>query len=73
MKKGVPPKKLLLNDAAQVSLDLAAQRGGWLDAFGASGAARQLSEVGLGDDVKFCAQPDKLAIVPVYADRRIAA
>jgi len=56
-----------------VSLDLAGQQGGWLDAFGASGAARQLSEVGLGDDVKFCAQPDRVAIVPVYADRRIAA
>ena len=73
VKKGVPPKKLLLNDAAQVSLDLAAQQGGWLDAFGASGAAQQLSEVGLADDVTFCAQPDRLTIVPVYADRRIAA
>ena len=73
VKKGVPPKKLLLNDAAQVSLDLAAQQGGWLDAFGASGAALQLNEVGLGDDVTFCAQPDRLTIVPVYADRRIAA
>jgi phosphosulfolactate phosphohydrolase-like enzyme len=29
--------------------------------------------VGLGDDVKFCANPDRLSIVPVYADRRIAA
>ena len=73
VKKGVPPKKLMLNDAAQVSLDLAAQQGGWLDAFGASDAARQLNEVGLGDDVTFCAQPDRLAIVPIYADRRIAA
>jgi 2-phosphosulfolactate phosphatase len=73
VKKGVPPKKLVLNDAAQVSLDLAAQQGGWLDAFGASGAAQQLSDVGLGEDVTFCAQPDKLHIVPVYADRRIAA
>jgi 2-phosphosulfolactate phosphatase len=73
VKKGVPPKKLSLNDAAQVSLDLAAQQGGWQDALGASDAARQLDEAGLGDDVKFCANPDRLAIVPVYADRRIAA
>lgn len=73
VKKGVPPKKLLLNDAAQVSLDLAGQQGGWLDALGASDAARQLGEAGLGEDVKFCANPDRLSIVPVYADRRIAA
>src|SRR5213596_320733 len=73
VKKGVPPKKLSLNDAAQVSLDLAAQQGGWQDALGASDAARQLGEAGLGDDVKFCANPDRVAIVPVYADRRIAA
>src|SRR3989475_9667272 len=73
VKKGVPPKKLALNDAAQVSLDLAAQQGGWQDALGASDAARQLGEAGLGDDVKFCANPDRLSIVPVYADRRIAA
>jgi len=73
VKKGVPPKKLLLNDAAQVSLDLAAQQGGWQDALGASDAARQLGDAGLGDDVKFCANPDRVAIVPVYADRRIAA
>lgn len=73
VKKGVPPKKLLLNDAAQVSLDLAAQQGGWLDALGASAAARQLDEAGMGEDVKFCANPDRVAIVPVYADRRIAA
>src|SRR5437762_1243090 len=73
VKKGVPPKKLLLNDAAQVSFDLAAQQGGWQDALGASDAARQLGEAGLGDDVKFCANPDRVSIVPVYADRRIAA
>lgn len=72
VKKGVPPKKLTLNDAAQVSLDLAGQQGGWLDALGASDAARQLDEAGLGEDVKFCANPDRLSIVPVYADRRIA-
>src|SRR5258706_580487 len=34
VKKGVPPKKLSLNDAAQVSLDLAAL-GGWQDALAA--------------------------------------
>jgi 2-phosphosulfolactate phosphatase len=73
VKKGVPPKKLALNDAAQVALDLAAQQGGWQDAFQASAAARQLQEAGLGDDVAFCANPDRVHVVPVYADRRITA
>lgn len=71
VKKGL--RKVVLNDAAQVSLDLAAQQGGWQDAFAASDAARQLAEVGLGDDVTFCAQPNKTSVVPVYADRRITA
>jgi 2-phosphosulfolactate phosphatase len=71
VKQGV--RKVVLNDAAQVSLDLAAQQGGWQDAFAASDAARQLTEVGLGDDVAFCAQPNKTSVVPVYADRRITA
>jgi 2-phosphosulfolactate phosphatase len=73
VKKGVPPKKLALNDAAQVSLDLAAQQGGWLDAFAASAAARQLHEAGLAEDVRYCAHPDRVSVVPVYADRRITA
>jgi 2-phosphosulfolactate phosphatase len=73
VKKGIPPKKLALNDAALVSLDLAAQQGGWQDAFRASDAARQLSEAGLGDDVAYCANPDRVHVVPVYADRRITA
>jgi len=46
VKKGA--RKVRLNDAAQVSLDLAAQQGGWEDAFDASDAAHQLVETGLG-------------------------
>ncbi len=71
VKKGA--RKLTLNDAAQVALDLAAQQGGWRDAFAASDAARQLTEAGLGEDVTYCAQPDRVSVVPVYADRRITA
>jgi 2-phosphosulfolactate phosphatase len=71
VKKGA--RKVDLNDAAQVALDLAAQQGGWRDAFAASDAARQLGEAGLGEDVTFCAQPDRVTVVPVYADRRITA
>jgi 2-phosphosulfolactate phosphatase len=71
VKKGT--RRVALNDAAQVSLDLAAQQGGWQDAFDASDAARQLAEAGLGDDVPYCAHPDRFNVVPVYADRRITA
>ena len=71
VKKGA--RKVTLNDAAQVSLDLAGQQGGWEDAFDVSDAARQLIEVGLGDDVAYCAHPDRFTVVPVYADRRITA
>ena len=71
VKKGA--RKVTLNDAAQVSLDLAGQQGGWKDAFDASDAARQLIEAGLGDDVAYCAHPDRFDVVPVYADRRITA
>ena len=71
VKKGA--RKVTLNDAAQVSLDLAGQQGGWEDAFDASDAARQLIEAGLGDDVAYCAHPDRFSVVPVYADRRITA
>jgi 2-phosphosulfolactate phosphatase len=71
VRKGT--RKVVLNDAAQVALDLAAQHGGWRDAFAASDAARQLAEAGLAEDVTFCAHPDRVAVVPVYADRRITA
>jgi len=71
VKKGA--RKVALNDAAQVSLDLAGQQGGWQDAFDSSDAARQLAETGLGDDVAYCAHPDRFTVVPVYADRRITA
>jgi 2-phosphosulfolactate phosphatase len=71
VKKGA--RRVALNDAAQVSFDLAGQQGGWQDAFDASDAARQLIEVGQGDDVAYCAHPDRFSVVPVYADRRITA
>ena len=71
VKKGA--RKVALNDAAQVSLDLAGQHGGWQDAFDTSDAARQLVEAGLGEDVAYCAHPDRFTVVPVYAERRITA
>jgi 2-phosphosulfolactate phosphatase len=71
VKKGVPPKQLRLNDAAQVSLDLTARYKNWLDALQQCDAARQLADVDLAADVAFSAKADRFAVVPVYADRRI--
>jgi len=71
VKKGVPPKKLTLNDAAKVALDLTARYKNWRDALEKCDAARQLAEVDLVADVAFSAKADRFAVVPVYADRRI--
>jgi len=71
VKKGVPPKKLTLNDAAVVALELTARYKNWRDALENCDAARQLAEVDLAADVAFSAKADRFAVVPVYADRRI--
>lgn len=71
VKKGVPPKKLALNDAAKVALDLTARYKNWRDALEKCDAARQLADVDLAADVAFSAKADRFAVVPVYADRRI--
>lgn len=71
VKKGVPPKKLILNDGAKVALDLTARYKNWRDALEKCDAARQLAEVDLAADVAFSAKADRFAVVPVYADRRI--
>jgi len=69
VKRGI--RKVDLNDAATVALALTTEYEGWDEAFEASDAARQLEEAQLGEDVAFCAKPDRCAVVPTYADRRI--
>ncbi len=64
-------RKIELNDAGEVALELASRYAGWKDAFEHSRAARQLAELGLADDVAFCARPDRFTVVPGYAERRI--
>ena len=66
------PQKRVMN-AKRHCIGSVYQQGGWRDAFAASDAARQLVEAGLGEDVTFCAQPDRVTVVPVYAERRITA
>jgi 2-phosphosulfolactate phosphatase len=64
-------RKVALNDAASVALDLAGKYKTWLEAFEASEAARLLKEVDLAEDVTWAARADRFDVVPTYADRRI--
>ena len=69
VKKGL--RKLVLNDSASVALGLTQRYKSWPDAFTACEAGRQLKELDLADDVAFCAEADRFAIVPGYSERRI--
>lgn len=64
-------KRIELNDAASVAVDLAGRYPAWLEALKACQSARQLEELDLGADVTFCAKANRFDLVPVYADRRI--
>ena len=69
VKKGL--RKLVLNDSAHVALGLTQRYKHWLDAFTACEAGRQLEELALAEDVTFCAEADRFAIVPTYSERHI--
>jgi len=66
-------RKIALNDAATVALDLTSSYATWAAALEASEAARQLREVEMGDDVTFSAKADRFDVVPSFVDRRIVA
>jgi len=69
VKKGL--RKLVLNDSAHVALGLTQRHKHWFDAFTACEAGRQLEELALSEDVTFCAEADRFAIVPTYSGRQI--
>src|SRR2546429_57258 len=69
VKKGL--RKLALNDAARAALALTDELTSWAEAMEGSEAAHQLGDVDLDGDVAFAARPDRFAVVPTYADRRI--
>ncbi len=69
VKRGL--KKVALNDAARAAVALVGELAGWSEALEESEAARQLAEVDRAADVAFAARPDRFAVVPTYADRRI--
>ncbi len=66
-------RKIGLNDAAAVALDLTSRYTTWAAALEASEAARQLRAVELADDVVFSAKADRFTVVPSFVDRRIVA
>jgi 2-phosphosulfolactate phosphatase len=69
LKRGA--KRLRLNDAAAVAVDLTAHYDDWADALAHCEAAGLLDAVDLSEDVAFCAKQDRYTVVPTYADRRI--
>lgn len=71
LKTGGGARKLALNDAATAAVALTRAFASWKDALEHSEAAHQLAEARLADDVRFAAKPDRFAVVPTYADRRI--
>ena len=66
-------RKIALNDAATVVLDLPSRFPNWAAALGASEAARELRAADLGEDVAFSAKADRFSVVPSIVDRRIVA
>ena len=66
-------RKIALNDAATVVLDLPSRFPNWAAAIGASEAARELRAADLGEDVAFSAKADRFSVVPSIVDRRIVA
>jgi 2-phosphosulfolactate phosphatase len=64
-------RRVELNDGAGVALALTLRYKDWQDALKTSEAGRTLHALGLGDDVRFSAQVDRFANVPVYSERRI--
>jgi len=66
-------RKIALNDAATVVLDLPSRFPNWAAALGASEAARELRAADLGEDVEFSAKADRFSVVPSIVDRRIVA
>ena len=64
-------RRVELNDGAGVALALTQRYKDWQDALKTCEAGRTLQALGLGDDVRFSAQVDQFANVPIYSERRI--
>ncbi len=62
-----------MNDAALAAIALAERFGSPEDLFPITEAGRAIADVGLGDDLSFCAQLDRHQVVPIFQDRHITA
>jgi 2-phosphosulfolactate phosphatase len=72
LRERLGPDGLELNDAAYTAALAARARLDELEQLlGRTAAGRQLIEAGLGEDLAFCAQLDRHAIVPHFRDRQV--
>ncbi len=62
-----------MNDAALAAMALAERFGTPQELFPITEAGRAIADVGLDDDLSFCAQLDRHRVVPVFQDRHITA
>ena len=62
-----------MNDAAVAAIALADRFGRPDELFPTTDAGRAIIEVGLGDDLPFCAEMNRHQVVPVFHDRHITA
>lgn len=68
---GTAPGDVTLNDAARTAAGMADTHSIDADFLGRTAAGGALLEVGLGADLKVCADLDRHALAPRYIDRRI--
>ena len=64
-------EEMVLNDAARVALDLAANYSVDADFLRTTSAGKALIDAGLGDDLSLCASVDRHDLVPEMRERRI--
>lgn len=62
---------LEMNDAADAARTLASEKRSRERVLGESTAGRRLEEIGRGEDLAFCAQVDRTAVLPRLRDRKI--
>lgn len=65
------PGEWQLNDGARAALSLADDFGADVDFFRNTAAGQAIAAAGLSEDLAFCAQTDRHAVVPVLQERQI--
>ncbi|MBV9772442.1 MAG: 2-phosphosulfolactate phosphatase [Gemmatimonadetes bacterium] len=65
------PGEWQLNDGARAAMSLAREFGPTVELFAGTAAGQAITAAGLSDDLAFCAQTDRHAVVPVLQERQI--